>query len=118
MASYSYKDVCNQIPPHIEERFELLYGREHDGDPNYSGDYWTLAGMWIDELLDDVTPNPLTVEVPIETIRHLLRRDAEFGALEAAGVDSWDGYSEADYEEADSIITMSKEDIKKLCGGK
>ena len=50
MAYYSYKDVCYQIPSHIEERFKEETGREPDGDPNYNGDYWSLAAMWIEEL--------------------------------------------------------------------
>lgn len=50
MAYYSYKDVCYNIPSHIEEKFTEESGREPDGDPNYNGDYWTLAAMWIEEL--------------------------------------------------------------------
>ena len=50
MAHYSYKDVCYSIPQHIEERFKEEHGCEPDGDPNYNGDCWTLAAMWIEEL--------------------------------------------------------------------
>ncbi|MGL5284266.1 MAG: hypothetical protein ACRC8W_21390 [Plesiomonas shigelloides] len=50
MAHYSYKDVCYQIPSHIEERFKEENGRDPDGDPNYDGDYWSLTAMWIEEL--------------------------------------------------------------------
>ena len=50
MAYYSYKDLCYQIPSHIEERFVEENGCEPDGDPNYNGDYWTLAAMWVAEL--------------------------------------------------------------------
>ena len=54
------------------------------------------------------------ITIPVETLRHLLRRDAELSALEAAGVDSWDGYDEADYREADSIITVSVDEFRKV----
>ena len=43
MAHYSYKDVVYDIPQEYFERFEKLYGRECDNDPNYDGDYWTLV---------------------------------------------------------------------------
>lgn len=118
MASYSYKDVCNQIPPHIEARFEYLYGREPDGDPNYNGDYWTLTAMWVEELLDDLAPNPLTVTVPIETLRDLVCSAEYLGALEAAGVDNWDGCDEVDTAEIDLIRSLSNEKFKKEFGGK
>lgn len=54
MAYYTYKDLCYQIPSHIEERFVEEHGREPDGDPNYNGDYWTLAAMYVAELESDV----------------------------------------------------------------
>ena len=50
MAHYSYKDVAYDIPEHVTEKFKTEYGREPDGDPNYNGDCWTLAAMWIEEL--------------------------------------------------------------------
>ena len=50
MAHYSYKDVVYHIPQEYFERFEKLYGRECDNDPNYDGDYWTLVSWWIDDL--------------------------------------------------------------------
>ena len=50
MAHYSYKDVVYDIPQEYFERFEKLYGRECDKDPNYDGDYWTLVSWWIDDL--------------------------------------------------------------------
>ena len=50
MAHYSYKDVVYDIPQEYFERFEKLYGRECDKDPNYNGDYWTLVSWWIDDL--------------------------------------------------------------------
>lgn len=50
MAHYSYKDVVYDIPQEYFERFERLYGRECDNDPNYDGDYWTLVSWWIDDL--------------------------------------------------------------------
>lgn len=55
MAYYSYKEVCYQIPNHIEERFKEETGREPDGDPNYNGDYWSLTAMWIEELEDKIS---------------------------------------------------------------
>ena len=61
MAYYSYKDLCYQIPSHIEEQFKTESGREPDGDPNYNGDYWTLAAMWVSEL--ETENNRLTSEV-------------------------------------------------------
>lgn len=54
MAYYSYKEVCHQIPNHIEERFKEETGREPDGDPNYNGDYWSLTAMWIEELENEI----------------------------------------------------------------
>lgn len=55
MAHYSYKDVCYQIPNHIEERFKEETGREPDGDAGYDGDYWSLTAMWIEELEDKIS---------------------------------------------------------------
>lgn len=118
MASYSYKDVCNQIPPHIEARFEFLYGREPDGDPNYNGDYWTLTAMWIEELLDDLEPNPETVTIPVHTMRDLICGAEELAALGAAGVDNWHGCDEVDTDEMDRIRNLSNENFKKEFGGK
>ena len=113
MAYYTYKSVCHDIPSHIEEKFEERYGREPDGDPNYNGDCWTLVSMWIEELENDLTPNPQKVTIPIETLRHLMRRDAELSALEGADVDLWDGYGGADYSEVDKILVMSINEIRE-----
>lgn len=55
MAYYSYKDVCYSIPEHIEDKFIKEYEREPDGDPNYDGDYWTLASMWIEDLTSKIS---------------------------------------------------------------
>lgn len=54
MAYYTYKDLCYQIPSHIEERFVEEHGRDPDGYPNYNGDYWTLAAMYVAELESNV----------------------------------------------------------------
>ena len=41
------------IPQEYFERFEKLYGRECDNDPNHDGDYWTLVSWWIDDLQEE-----------------------------------------------------------------
>jgi len=50
MAGYSYKNVVYSIPQNIREAFIEENGEEPDDDPNYDGDCWTLAAMWIAEL--------------------------------------------------------------------
>jgi hypothetical protein len=49
MAYYAYKDLCYRIPERITESIEGF-----EGDPNYDGDYWTAAAMWVDELLAEI----------------------------------------------------------------
>ena len=41
------------IPQEYFERFEILYGRECDNNPDYDGDYWTLVSWWIDDLQEE-----------------------------------------------------------------
>lgn len=54
MACYSYKEVVCSIPPEYESKFNDEFGRESDGNPNYDGDYWTITGMWIDDLQAEI----------------------------------------------------------------
>ena len=51
MASYSYKELCYQIPEYINKAFVDEFKREPDGDPGYDGDYWTLAAMYVEDLI-------------------------------------------------------------------
>lgn len=57
MAHYSYKTVAYDIDfskwQQLEKQFEKEYGYAPDGDPNYAGDNWILAKMWIRELLEE-----------------------------------------------------------------
>lgn len=50
MASYSYKELCCQIPERINKAFVNEFKREPDGDPGYNGDCWTLAAMYVEDL--------------------------------------------------------------------
>lgn len=51
MASYSYKELCYQIPEYINKAFVDEFKREPDGDPGYDGDCWTLAAMYVEDLI-------------------------------------------------------------------
>lgn len=51
MAYYSYKELCYQIPEYINKAFVDEFNREPDGDPGYDGDYWTLAAMYVEDLI-------------------------------------------------------------------
>ena len=62
MAAYSYKDVVYAIPQSITDAFIEEHGHEPDGDPNYDGDDWTLASMWIDQLQARIKELELTKE--------------------------------------------------------
>lgn len=50
MAAYSYKDTISMIPSHYFQKFEKEFEVECDCDPGYDGDYWILAGMYIEDL--------------------------------------------------------------------
>lgn len=72
MACYTYKEVCYNIPSHIEEAFEEKFGCEPDGDPNYNGDCWTLTAMWIEEMegeIDDLNQQILDLKLELEEAR-------------------------------------------------
>ena len=54
MAYYTYKRVCYELVPddwrqQWEAKFKELNDREPDGDPGYNGDYWIMAGDFIEE---------------------------------------------------------------------
>ncbi len=71
MANYTYKDLCYRIPAHIEQQFKDEQGIEPDGDPNYNGDCWTLAAMWVSEL----EQNQNNLILAIKTVLHISDRD-------------------------------------------
>ncbi len=49
MAAYTYKEVCHRADfTAMDKQFEGKYGREIDPDPNYDGDYWTVAADLLD----------------------------------------------------------------------
>lgn len=59
MAYYNYKEVRDLIPNDFRdayiEKFEQD-GTEYDGDPNYDGHMWLLAGSYISYLQDGSPP--------------------------------------------------------------
>lgn len=44
---------------------------------------------------EDLYVHPKTVPVPMKRYQELLRAELELACLEEAGVDNWDGYSDA-----------------------
>lgn len=57
MAHYAYKNFCYDIDlkeftKRVEE-FKKKYKRECDEDPNYDGDYWSIAADWLSDVLEE-----------------------------------------------------------------
>jgi len=54
---------------------------------------------------------PTTIQIEVDEYLELFRAAAELRALEAAGVDNWDYYSEVDWDSVDEEVAEEEKAI-------